>query len=138
VAELKAALGDEVQQATKMRRERDRKRALYFKVGFSHYWQKPIHKTIHKIKSRFPSLTWLCISMSYHHFSNLRKLFQSNLNTKLNNAIISKDFQNLPCNCRNKQACPYEGKKNAAIPLWYTRQRVIRQTKSILATHNST
>jgi hypothetical protein len=102
-AELKAALEDEVGQATKKRRERDRKRALYFKVGFSHYWRKPIHKTICEVKSRFPSLTWLHVSMSYHHFSNLRELFQSDLNTKLNKAIISKDFQNLPCNCRNKQ-----------------------------------
>jgi hypothetical protein len=109
-AELMAALEDEFGQATKKRRERDRKSALYFKVGFSHYWWKPIHKTIHEVKSRFPSLTWLCVSMSYHHFSNLCELFQSDLNTKLNNAIISKDFQNLFCNCRNNQACLYEGK----------------------------
>jgi hypothetical protein len=114
-AELKAALEDEVRKATKKRRERDRKRAIYFKVGFSHYWQKPIHKTICEVKSRFPSLKWLPVSMSYHSFSNLGELFQSDLNTKRNSTVISKDFQNLPCNCRNKQACLYEGKCHHSI-----------------------
>ena len=117
-AELKAALEDEVGQATKKRRERDRKRAIYFKVGFSNYWQKPIHKTIREVKSRFPSLSWLRVSMSYHRFSNLRELFQSDLNTKLNSTVISKDFQNLPCNCRNKQACSYEGKCRHSIVVY--------------------
>jgi hypothetical protein len=139
VAELKAALEDEVRQATKKRKERDRKRALYFKVGFSHYWRKPIHKTIREVKSRFPSLTWLCVSMSYHHFSNLRELFQSNLNTKLNNAVISKDFQNLPCNCRNKQTCPYEGKCCHLIVVYQatclkTKKRYIRNTQQHVKT----
>ena len=120
VAELEAALEDEVGQAMKKRRERDRKRAIYFKVGFSHYWRKPIHKMIRKVKSRFPSLKWLCVSMSYHRFSNLRELFQSDLNTKLNCNIISKDFQNLPCNCRDKQACPYGGKCRHSIVVYQT------------------
>jgi hypothetical protein len=139
VAELKAALEDEVRQATKKRRERDRKRALYFKVGFSHYWRKPIHKTIREVKSRFPSLTWLRVSMSYHHFSNLRELFQSDLNTKLNNAVISKDFQNLPCNCRNKQTCPYEGKCHHLIVVYQatclkTNKRYIGNTQQHVKT----
>jgi len=108
--ELEAASKDEVGQAIKKRRERDRKRAIYFKVGFCNYWRTPIHKTIRKVKARFLTLTWLRVSMSYHRFSNMRELFQGNLNTKLNRNIISKDFQNLPCNCRNKQACPYSGK----------------------------
>jgi hypothetical protein len=30
----------------------------------------------------------------------MRELFQGDLNTKLNCNIISKDFQELPCNCR--------------------------------------
>jgi hypothetical protein len=74
--------------------------------------------------------------MSYHHFSNLRKLFQSGLNTKLNNAIISKDFQNLPCNCRNKQACPYEGKCHHLIVVYQA--TCLKTNKGILATPNST
>jgi hypothetical protein len=58
-AALEAASEDEVKQATKKRRERDRKQAIYIKVRFSNYWLKPIHKMIRKVKSRFPSLTWL-------------------------------------------------------------------------------
>jgi hypothetical protein len=135
-AELKAALEDEFGQATKKRRERDRKRAIYFKVGFSNYWQKPIHKTICKVKSRFPSLTWLCISMSYHRFSNLRELFQSNLNTKLNSTIISKDFQtSLATAGINKHA---HTKASVTTQLWYIKQRVSRRTNNISATPNST
>jgi hypothetical protein len=58
-AELEAASKDEVGQATKKRRERDRMRAIYFKVGCCNYWRTPIHKMIRKVKLRFPSLTWL-------------------------------------------------------------------------------
>jgi hypothetical protein len=58
-AELEAASKDEAGRATKKWRERDRKRAVYFKVGFCNYWRTPIHKTIRKVKARFPSLTWL-------------------------------------------------------------------------------
>jgi hypothetical protein len=56
--------------------------------------------------------------MSYHRFSSLRELFQSDLNTKLNSTVISKDFQNLPCNCQNKQACPYEGNCRHSIVVY--------------------
>jgi hypothetical protein len=90
-AELEAASKDEVGQATKKRRERDRKRAIYLKVGFCNYWRTPIHKMIREVKSRFPSLTWLRVSMSYHRFSNMRELFQGDLNTKLNPNVISKE-----------------------------------------------
>jgi hypothetical protein len=117
-AELEAASKDEVGQATKKRRERDRKRAIYFKVGFCNYWRTPIHKTIREVKSRFPSLKWLRVSMSYHRFSNMRELFQGDLNTKLNRNVISKDFQKLPCNCRNKQACQYSGDCRTSIVVY--------------------
>ena len=50
--------------------------------------------------------------------TNLRELFQGDLNTKLNRGIISKDFQNLPCNCRNKKACPYGGKCRSSIVVY--------------------
>ena len=74
--------------------------------------------TIREVKARFPSLKWLRVSMSYHRFSNLRELFQGDLNTKLNRGIISKDFENLPCNCRNKKACAYGGKCRSSIVVY--------------------
>ncbi len=76
--------------------------------------------------------------MSYHHFSNMRELFQGDLNTKLNRNIISKDFQNLPCNCRNKQACPYAGKCRHSIVVYATKQYVSKQTNATLAIPSST
>ena len=100
---------DTVSQALKKRRERDRKRAIYFKIGYSDFWKKPIHKTLKEIKSRFPSLSWLRISMSYHRFTNIREHFQGDLNSKLNDGLRSLDFEDLDCNCRNREACPYGG-----------------------------
>jgi hypothetical protein len=58
-AEINAASRNVVKQAIKKRRQRDRKRAIYFKVGFSQYWRKPIHKMIREVKAGFPSLKWL-------------------------------------------------------------------------------
>ena len=56
--------------------------------------------------------------MSYHHFINLRELFQGDLNSKLLENIISKDFKVLPCNCRNKKNCPYNGKCRNSIVIY--------------------
>jgi hypothetical protein len=80
-------------------REYDRKRAIYFKIGYCNYWKKPIHRTSH---------LGLRISMPYHRFLNLRELFQGDLNAKLTKNVISKDFQTLNCNCRDKDACLYK------------------------------
>jgi hypothetical protein len=138
-AELEAASKDEVAKATKKRRERDRKRAIYFKAAFCKYWKKPIHKTIREIKARFASLSWLRVSMSYHRFPNLRELFQGDLNAKLNAGITSRDFQTLPCNCRNKKACPYGGKCRTKIVVYQatcltTNKRYIGNTQQTTKT----
>lgn len=50
----------------------------------------------------FPTLKWLRVSMSYHHFQNLRELFQGDLNATIIKGIGSLTFQDLPCNCRKK------------------------------------
>ena len=110
MSEIIQSTGDTVEAKIKKRRERDRKRAIYFKIGFNNYWRKPVHKTISDIKRKFESLNWLCVSMSYHRFPNLRELFQGDLNGKINKDLVSLDYRNLPCNCRNKETCPYQGK----------------------------
>ena len=56
--------------------------------------------------------------MSYHRFPNLRELFQGDLNKKLLQDVVSKDFQMLPCNCRNKMSCPYNGKCRTSIVIY--------------------
>lgn len=88
--------------ALKKKRERDRKRSIPFTVGQCTFWKVPIHVTIKKIKARFPSLSWLRISMSYRRFSNFGEMLQGDLSSKLNKRVISLDFESLPCNCRVK------------------------------------
>lgn len=102
----------------KKRREDDRKRAIYFKAGFTDYWRKPLHKTIKEIKAKFPTLSWLRVSMSYHRFLNLRELFQGDLNSKVTKGLTSKDFETLPCNCRNKKGCPFLGRCRESIVVY--------------------
>lgn len=113
--EIQATKVDTETNKIKKRRERDRKRQIYFKIGFCTYWRKPIHKTIKDVKSRFPSLKWLRVAMSYHRFLNLRELFQGDLNSKVLKGVESLDFKALPCNCRNTKACPYQGKCRSSI-----------------------
>ena len=40
--------------------------------------------------------------MSYKKFSNLREIFQGDLNAKVMANVESKDFKDKPCNCRAK------------------------------------
>ena len=75
-----------------------RKRSVYFKLKFSKYWKIPVHSIIKKTKACFPSLAWLRTSMSYARFPNLREMFQSDLTGKLNDGIVSLDFEPLACN----------------------------------------
>ena len=50
---------DTISVELKKWQKRDRKRAIYFKIGFTDYWRKPIHKMISEIKAGFPTLKWL-------------------------------------------------------------------------------
>ena len=102
----------------KKKRERDRKRAVYFKVGVSIHWKKPIHNILKKHKEKFPSLSWLRISMSYHRFTNLREHIQGDLTTKLIKGLDSEDFMTLECNCRDKKNCIYSGKCRSSIVVY--------------------
>jgi hypothetical protein len=95
----------------KKRRERDRKRALYFKIGMSHFWHKePISRILKWVQEQFPTLKWIRTNISYHRFSNLRELFQGDLKAKLNEGLILLDYKALPCNSivNNKRGiCAY-------------------------------
>ena len=47
--------------------------------------------------------------MSYHRFPNLREMFNADLKQKLNAGWLSRDFQNLQCNCNDRctTGCDY-------------------------------
>ena len=78
------------------------------RVGKAAKWKTPIWITINELKKKY-DLPWIRGSMSYHRFPNLREIFNGDLNSKLNREIISRDYQNLPCNCRNRltTTCDY-------------------------------
>jgi hypothetical protein len=108
-----------VNNEIKKRRERDRRRAFLFKVAYSCFGnQKPIHRKLKEIKDRYKTLKWIRPSMCYHRYGNLRELFQADLTLKLMDGITSKDFENSPCNCRNKSTCPYFGKCRRKIVVY--------------------
>jgi hypothetical protein len=59
-------------KSTKLWKKRDRKCSVYFCIGYSRAWIKPIHKIIKEIKSSL-GISWLRVSISYHRFPDLRE-----------------------------------------------------------------
>jgi hypothetical protein len=88
-------------KTTKLWRQRDRKRTVYFCIGYSRAWTTPIHAIIKDVKTIL-GLSWLRVSMSYHRFPNLQEYFQKDLQGKLLDNIQSLDFKTLPYNCRKE------------------------------------
>ena len=60
-AELWREMENKTPDKLKKRRERDRKRATFFKIGFSSFWRKLVQKAIKEIKGKFSSPTWLLV-----------------------------------------------------------------------------
>ncbi len=90
------------------RRERDRKRAVYFCIGYSDFWTVPVLRVIQELRKKH-NLLWMRVKMSYHRFSNMREILQTDLNSKLNADVLSQDFQpDEKCNCiGNGGRCKY-------------------------------
>jgi hypothetical protein len=78
----------------------------------SKWWNDPVHMILKELRNKH-ELTWLQVTMSYHKFSNLREIFQGDLNWKLMDGIISRDFMDQPCNCNRASKidgkCAYNG-----------------------------
>ena len=85
---------------------------VYFCLGMSKHWGTPVHSRLKELCNKH-GLMWLRFSMSYHRFSNLRDIFQGDLNRKLMDGVLSCDFMDLPCNCNNAMKrhgkCVYNG-----------------------------
>jgi hypothetical protein len=56
--------------------------AVFFCLGYSRFWKTPIHVLFRRLRNKH-NLLWLRVTMSYHHFNNLRKMFQGHLNRVL-------------------------------------------------------
>ncbi len=87
-------------------------RTVVFCLGMSKWWNDPVHVILKELRNKH-ELTWLRVTMSYHKFSNLREIFQGDLNRKLMDGIISRDFMDRPCNCNRASKidgkCAYNG-----------------------------
>ena len=46
-----------------------------------------------------PGTIWIRSGVAYHKFPNVREKFQGDLNKKVMNGIVSKDFKDRGCNC---------------------------------------
>ena len=70
--------------------------------------------------------------MSYHRFSNLREIYQGNLNGKIMRGVKSRDFEDLKCNCSEATKingeCIYKGKCRCSMVVY---QATCRQSNKI-------
>jgi len=101
---LGEVLDDESSQITepndKKSTKNQDKRIIRFCIGMCKCWSKPIHAILKELREKH-GLSWLRFTMSYHKFSNFREILQGDMNRKLMEGIISRDFMDLPCNCNN-------------------------------------
>jgi hypothetical protein len=93
-------------------KEKKDMRTVRFCLGMSKWWNDPVHTILKELRKKH-ELTWLRVTMSYHKFSNLREIFQGDLNQKLMDGIISHDLMDRPCNCNCMSKidgkCAYNG-----------------------------
>ena len=80
------------------KKERSKERTVWFCLGFRNFWDKPTSRKIHSFIQEY-KLTWLCVSVSYHKYTNLHQMFQSDMNRKCSLRIIDEDLPTWPCNC---------------------------------------
>ena len=105
---------DQIKKVEKSKHNRVDDRHVYFCVGYSKVWSKPIHVRIKKLVKQY-KLTWLRFKMSYHRFSNFREMIGGSIDTKINENVVSQDFVDRSCNCSrtcldNKGNCTYGGR----------------------------
>jgi hypothetical protein len=93
-------------------------RTVQFCLGMRKWWNDPVHATLKELWNKH-ELTWLRVTMSYHKLSNLREIFQGDLNRKLIDGIISCNFMDRPCNCNLENVPTME---NAGKCVSYTKQ----------------
>jgi hypothetical protein len=86
-------------KSAKGAKDSPRNRGVYFCIGYSTFWNRPVHKILKVPKNRH-HIRWLRILMSYHRFPNIRDVFQSHLSAKMIENVESLDFLTRDCNCR--------------------------------------
>ena len=74
----------------KKKRRSSYKRQTFFPAGYHYNFNKPIIDTIMEARNRL-GIKYIRPSMSYHKFPNITELFQSDLNKKVMNGVVSLD-----------------------------------------------
>jgi hypothetical protein len=92
---------------TKKTKDKDNNRNVFFCLGYSTFWKKPLHTIITRLKRKH-DLPWLRFSMSYHRFPNLSDIFESHPSAKMIEDVELVDFLTRTCNCK---ASPGQTKK---------------------------
>ena len=90
------------------KKTRAQARTTYFCMGKVAGWKTPPWVTIQRAQKDY-NLSWLRMSMSYHRFPNFKEILNADLVSKLRRNIISRDFQNEECNCKDRETtgCDY-------------------------------
>ncbi len=112
-------------------------RTVWFCLGMSKWWNNPVHAILKELRNKH-ELMWLWVTMSYHKFSNLREIFQGDLNQKLMDGIISHDFMDRPCNCNCASKidgkCAYNGECRKMCVIYKATCKIC--DKSYIGKHN--
>jgi hypothetical protein len=81
-------------------------RAVFFCLGYSRFWNTPIHVLLRRLCNKY-NLLWLRVTMSCHRFkNNLCEMFQGHLNRVLMKSVELEDYCDRPCNCPGR-GCRY-------------------------------
>ena len=97
----------------KHKQERERKRSIYFVVGFSKIWKESIPSRIKRLAKKH-KITGLRIKMAYQKFTNFGEKLNADLNNKVMAKIIDSELMDRKCNCNSKSKlddgrCFYDG-----------------------------
>lgn len=106
----------------KHKKERDRRRSIYFVVGYSKIWGSPISSRIKRLALKY-GLKGLRFKMAYKKFTNLGEKLNGDLNKKLMKGIVDLNKIDRPCNCNVKTLladgrCMYDGDCRKSIVVY--------------------
>ena len=107
---------EETAESNKIKRKKQNefKRQTFFPAGCHFVFDKPIIAILMEARHKH-SIKYLHPTMSYHKFPNITELFQSDLNKKIMNQVVSLDINSRDCNCsshlkNDKGECIFNGK----------------------------
>ena len=68
-------------------------------MGYNRSWKVPIHVVLNKLAKKHNLHSWLRNSIAYKKHIDVHNTFQGDLNAKIMNGIVSRDFMDRECNC---------------------------------------